>query len=66
VKRVSLVAAVTYLMLALAGRGLERARSIRCDCLDDCWCKRPGLKMFRWVFPVGHRTGGCSRAPHDA
>lgn len=25
-----------------------------CECRGDCWCKQPGLRHFRWVFPVGH------------
>ena len=22
-----------------------------CGCVPDCWCKRPGMNMFRWVTP---------------
>jgi hypothetical protein len=22
-----------------------------CGCVPDCWCKRPGLNLFRWVTP---------------
>ena len=22
-----------------------------CGCVSDCWCKRPGLNLFRWVTP---------------
>ena len=32
-------------MLALGGSRL------RCGCVDTCWCKRPGLALFRWVTP---------------
>lgn len=27
-----------------------------CDCRDDCWCKQPGVRHFRWLFPFQHRT----------
>jgi hypothetical protein len=27
----------------------------RCGCRQDCWCKRQGLRLFRWVAPVAHR-----------
>ncbi|MDQ3677987.1 MAG: hypothetical protein M3401_14530 [Actinomycetota bacterium] len=63
--RFSLVLGATYLMLALVSHALERAGSIRCDCQADCWCKRPGLRTFRWVFPVGHSTGCGHEASLD-
>jgi hypothetical protein len=22
-----------------------------CGCHGDCWCKKPGLTLFRWVLP---------------
>ena len=28
----------------------------QCGCSDDCWCKRPGLRLFRWVAPVAHQS----------
>jgi hypothetical protein len=28
----------------------------RCGCRQDCWCRRPGLRLFRWVAPVAHRS----------
>ena len=28
----------------------------RCDCQADCWCKRPGLRLFRRVAPVAHHS----------
>jgi hypothetical protein len=54
---VKLVAALLglYLGLALLGRGRERSGDITCGCSQACWCKRPGLSLFRWVFPIGHR-----------
>lgn len=44
----------SYLLLAAAGRALERNGVVRCDCTDECWCKHPLLGGFRWVFPYGH------------
>lgn len=35
---------------------VERMGRIRCGCAVDCWCRRPGLSLFRWVFPWWHRT----------
>ncbi len=40
-----------YLALALLGHRLERKGRLRCECLPECWCKRGGIKLFRWVFP---------------
>ncbi len=54
-KRGLLLLGSLYLVAALAGHAQERRGAIRCDCRDDCWCKRPGLSLFRWVFPRGHR-----------
>lgn len=53
--RVELKVIGTYLALALLGHALERSGVQRCDCREDCWCKRPGLSLFRWVAPIGHR-----------
>ncbi len=46
-----------YLALAAVGHARERSGSTTCDCRPDCWCKRPGLSVFRWVFPFGHSLG---------
>ena len=27
-----------------------------CDCYHDCWCRKPGLSLFRWVFPRYHHN----------
>jgi hypothetical protein len=48
-------AAVGYVVLGLWSLGLERAGVLRCECQPGCWCKRPGLNVFRWVFPYGHQ-----------
>ena len=50
-----LVVSVVYLAIAALGHARERTGSVTCACRPDCWCKRPGLRVFRWVFPVGHR-----------
>jgi hypothetical protein len=44
-----------YLLFAVIGRFVERMGAVECGCSRDCWCKRPVLSMFRWVFPRGHR-----------
>ena len=44
-----------YLLLALGNRLAERLGAMRCGCAADCWCQRPGLSLFRWVFPWKHR-----------
>jgi hypothetical protein len=43
-----------YLLAALGGRLAEHMGVSRCDCPPECWCKQPGLSVFRWVFPYGH------------
>ena len=46
---------VAAFALGLVALGLERAGAYECACEPDCWCKRPGLNLFRWVFPRFHR-----------
>ena len=48
-------AVALYLLTALVGKLLEAAGVSRCRCPVDCWCRRPGLSVFRWVFPFRHR-----------
>ena len=45
---------VGYVVIALVARAKEAAGLITCDCYPDCWCKKPGLSVFRWVFPRYH------------
>jgi hypothetical protein len=45
-----------YIAAALIGRLLEVSGRVRCGCADDCWCKKPVLSTFRWVFPWRHRS----------
>jgi hypothetical protein len=53
--RIVRVAVALYLLTALVGKLLEAAGVSRCGCSEDCWCRRPGLSVFRWVFPFNHR-----------
>jgi hypothetical protein len=46
-----------YLLFAVIGRFVEAMGAARCGCGEDCWCQRPVLSTFRWVFPWGHRVG---------
>ena len=43
-----------YLLAALIGRVSEMQGRSVCGCSPDCWCKKPLLSVFRWVFPFGH------------
>ena len=44
-----------YVGAALIGHAKERRGAITCECQDACWCKRPGVGLFRWVLPLGHK-----------
>lgn len=55
-RRAVVVLAGGYLLLAIGNKAAEAAGAIKCGCAEDCWCKRPGLSLFRWVFPWGHRS----------
>jgi hypothetical protein len=52
-KRGLLLLGPLYLAAALIGHLQERGGAI--SCREDCWCKKPGLSLFRWAFPFGHR-----------
>lgn len=56
-----------YLLVALGNKLVERMGGIRCACAEGCWCQRPGLSLFRWVFPWGHRAAQTheDQAPFD-
>jgi hypothetical protein len=45
-----------YLLFAVIGRFVEGMGAVACGCGEDCWCQRPVLSTFRWVFPWGHRA----------
>ena len=54
-KRVVWASVLGYVLLGFITRAMEAAGAYTCDCDPDCWCKRPGLSLFRWVFPRFHR-----------
>lgn len=56
-KRVLVGVASVYLLFAVIGRFVEGMGAVECGCEPDCWCKKPILSTFRWVFPIGHRFG---------
>lgn len=53
-KRAVLSLAIGYVVLGLITRAKEAAGLYTCTCHPDCWCKKPGLGLFRWVFPRFH------------
>jgi hypothetical protein len=54
-KRIILGAIAVYLLFAVIGRFVEEMGATQCGCKPECWCRKPGLSTFRWVFPRGHR-----------
>ena len=44
-----------YLLFAVIGRFVEGVGAVECGCSPTCWCRRPVLSTFRWVFPFAHR-----------
>jgi hypothetical protein len=57
-KKLALSLALGYLVLAVMTRAREAAGLLTCDCYPDCWCREPGLSLFRWVFPRFHHNRG--------
>ena len=55
-RRVVISLLIGYVVLALVSRAKEAAGLMTCSCYPDCWCKKPGLSLFRWVFPRYHHT----------
>jgi hypothetical protein len=55
VRRIIVRALPLYLLFAIIGRFVEEMGAVSCGCSPDCWCKKPVLSTFRWVFPYGHR-----------
>jgi hypothetical protein len=58
IKRILAMFGLVYIGLAVMGHVRELSGEWTCECADDCWCKQPGLSLFRWVFPYGHRIEG--------
>lgn len=55
-KRLLVVVVAGYVLVAAGNRVAEHLGAMTCGCSQDCWCRRPGLSLFRWVFPWGHRS----------
>lgn len=55
-KRLLMVVGGVYFIAALMGHARERSGSVVCGCSNECWCRRPGPSLFRWVAPFGHRV----------
>ena len=64
--RVVVGLASIYLLFAVIGRFVEGMGAVRCGCAEDCWCKRPVLSVFRWVFPYRHRIDPTRRLTSEA
>jgi hypothetical protein len=56
VKRLLFALAIGYVVLALVSRAREAVGFMTCSCYPDCWCKKPGLSLFRRVFPRFHHN----------
>lgn len=56
IRRLLQAFAIGYFALAILTRLREWTGAYTCACDDDCWCKTPGLRLFRWVYPRGHRN----------
>jgi hypothetical protein len=54
-KRAIIALALGYVVIGLITRAMEGIGVYRCECDADCWCKRPGLSLFRWVLPRWHK-----------
>ena len=54
-RRILLGAVAGVLLLAVGTRAADAlgigGPRLRCGCTETCWCKRPGLTVFRWVTP---------------
>lgn len=57
-KRLIASVIVGYVVIALFTRAKEAAGLLSCECYPDCWCRTPGLSLFRWVFPQFHHNPG--------
>lgn len=62
-KRLRVGVGSTYLLFAVLGRFVEGMGAVEYGCAADCWCKRPVLSVFRWVFPYGHRDDEACGSP---
>jgi hypothetical protein len=51
VRSVRAALALGTILLALVALNAKLDAANECDCYPECWCKRPGLRHFRWVVP---------------
>jgi hypothetical protein len=69
-RRVFVIVLGAYVLAALGNKVAERMGALQCGCAEECWCRRPSLSLFRWVFPWRHRTahtfGGKAQLVHSA
>jgi hypothetical protein len=63
-KRLLVGLGALYLLFAVIGRFVEGMGAVQCGCASTCWCKKPVLSTFRWVFPYGHQPS--DRSPTGA
>jgi len=51
-RRVVLGLVGLYVLAAIATTTAEATGHWRrCGCEPDCWCHKPGLRLFRWMTP---------------
>lgn len=48
------------LLVGLAALNARIGSTKQCGCRPECWCKRSGLRHFRWLVPYGHKE----HSPH--
>jgi len=63
-RRILLAGIAGIFLVALATRAADAMRvggpRLTCGCSEACWCKRPGLTVFRWVTPGRWHGNGLS------
>jgi len=51
-RRVVLGVIGLYLLAAIVTATAEATGTWKkCGCERDCWCRKPGVRVFRWVTP---------------
>lgn len=48
------------LLVGIAAINARIDAAKQCGCRPECWCKKPGLRPFRWLVPYGHKE----HSPH--
>jgi hypothetical protein len=66
-RRPLFLAAVGLVLAGAASLAFERAGVYECGCYPECWCKRPGLNLFRWLVPRFHNGpwNPAAKARHE-